>query len=126
LKGINDRFGHSVGDEALVCVAEALVERTRGGDVVGRLGGDEFAVVLAKAGPQQAKEIRRELEDSLARATVEAAAGEFSPTATFGVASTRGAGSSARQLLSRSDSDMYANKRRKAARHPPVRALRGL
>jgi diguanylate cyclase (GGDEF)-like protein len=125
LKAINDRFGHSVGDEALVCVAETLLERTRGGDIVGRLGGDEFAVVLAKAGPLEAREIRDELEDSLRRARIEAAAAEFAPTATFGAASTRGAGISARQLLSRSDSDMYANKRRSGARHPPLRALPG-
>jgi diguanylate cyclase (GGDEF)-like protein len=118
LKAINDRFGHSVGDEALVHVAETLLERTRGGDIVGRLGGDEFAVVLAKAGVVEAREIRAELEDSLQRARIEAAAAEFAPTATFGVASTRGAGNSARQLLSRSDSDMYANKRRSRARSP--------
>lgn len=122
LKAINDRFGHSVGDEALVYVAETLLERTRGGDIVGRLGGDEFAVVLAKAGVVEAREIRVELERNLQRARIAAAAAEFAPTATFGVASTRGAGSSARQLLARSDSDMYANKRRSRARSPHVGA----
>jgi diguanylate cyclase (GGDEF)-like protein len=125
LKRINDRFGHSVGDEALVCVAETLLERTRGGDVVGRLGGDEFAVVLAKAGLEEAREVRRELEDSLQRARIAAAGAVFAPTATFGIASTSGAGNSARQLLARSDSDMYANKRRSNARRPGLRALRG-
>jgi diguanylate cyclase (GGDEF)-like protein len=125
LKAINDRFGHSVGDEALVRVAETIVERTRGGDIVGRLGGDEFAVVLVKAGRGEAQEIRLELEDSLRRTRVAAAAAAFAPTATFGVASTRGGGVTARQLLSRSDSDMYANKRRGGARHPSLRALPG-
>lgn len=49
-KDINDRFGHSVGDEALVHVAEALAASVRAEDLACRLGGDEFVVVLAEPG----------------------------------------------------------------------------
>lgn len=45
-KGINDRFGHGVGDDVLRAVARALVSSMRSGDKVIRLGGDEFAVIL--------------------------------------------------------------------------------
>ena len=45
-KAINDRFGHSVGDEVLKAVAGALTQRLRATDIGGRLGGDEFAVLL--------------------------------------------------------------------------------
>lgn len=42
-KRINDNFGHDVGDDVLVAVAEAL----RGDDIfVGRLGGEEFVALI--------------------------------------------------------------------------------
>lgn len=44
LKRINDTFGHHVGDQALVRMADILVRTFRNSDVKGRMGGDEFAV----------------------------------------------------------------------------------
>ncbi|MCF4172653.1 MULTISPECIES: sensor domain-containing diguanylate cyclase [Vibrio] len=45
-KVINDTYGHVIGDEILVALAERLQDFTRQTDVVSRLGGDEFLVVL--------------------------------------------------------------------------------
>ncbi len=41
---INDNFGHSVGDEVLIGVANAMRKTFRSSDVLIRLGGDEFVV----------------------------------------------------------------------------------
>jgi diguanylate cyclase (GGDEF)-like protein len=46
LKGINDRFGHRVGDEVIVAVADAITSVARKGDTVARVGGDEFSVLM--------------------------------------------------------------------------------
>jgi diguanylate cyclase (GGDEF)-like protein len=46
-KGINDRYGHAVGDEVLKVVGEALNETMRCSDVVGRVGGDEFVALIS-------------------------------------------------------------------------------
>lgn len=43
-KSINDSFGHTVGDKALIAIAECLRCSFTVDDVVMRLGGDEFAV----------------------------------------------------------------------------------
>jgi diguanylate cyclase (GGDEF)-like protein len=46
LKGINDRYGHAIGDLVLTAVGSALVAGLRAYDVVVRYGGDEFVCGL--------------------------------------------------------------------------------
>jgi diguanylate cyclase (GGDEF)-like protein/PAS domain S-box-containing protein len=46
LKRINDTFGHSEGDRALVEVARILARTFRAADMASRYGGDEFCVLL--------------------------------------------------------------------------------
>lgn len=48
-KDVNDTYGHRVGDDVLVTVADRILASCRHGDVVTRLGGDEFVVVLPGA-----------------------------------------------------------------------------
>jgi diguanylate cyclase (GGDEF)-like protein len=45
-KSINDRFGHTGGDQALMALARRCKEKLRDVDVIGRWGGDEFVVLL--------------------------------------------------------------------------------
>ncbi|MFW7413971.1 putative bifunctional diguanylate cyclase/phosphodiesterase [Demequina sp. SO4-18] len=45
-KGLNDRFGHAIGDNALVHVAGVLRTATAGRGTVARIGGDEFVIVV--------------------------------------------------------------------------------
>jgi diguanylate cyclase (GGDEF)-like protein len=46
-KHINDEYGHPVGDEVLVQLAELLLIGVRPSDTVSRMGGDEIAILLA-------------------------------------------------------------------------------
>ena len=46
-KGINDRFGHDVGDLVLKEIAERMNQVVRKVDTLARLGGDEFAVIMS-------------------------------------------------------------------------------
>lgn len=46
LKQINDHLGHSMGDEALIAVANSLIAYFREDDIVARWGGDEFLILL--------------------------------------------------------------------------------
>lgn len=48
-KGINDNYGHVVGDSALISFAKTLSGFVHQDDIVSRIGGDEFAVFLKDA-----------------------------------------------------------------------------
>lgn len=49
-KGINDTFGHDVGDLLLQDVARRFCSNLRDSDLCARLGGDEFILVLPESG----------------------------------------------------------------------------
>ncbi|RQM61306.1 sensor domain-containing diguanylate cyclase [Aeromonas enteropelogenes] len=45
-KVINDRFGHPLGDKALIHLGKVMQPVLRSEDVLARIGGDEFAILL--------------------------------------------------------------------------------
>ena len=45
-KLVNDNYGHAIGDEVIIMLAQILNSNTRKEDLVGRYGGEEFCVVL--------------------------------------------------------------------------------
>lgn len=57
-KGINDTYGHDVGDKVLTKVANAIRNSFRSQDYVCRIGGDEFAVIMIHADEEQTDLIR--------------------------------------------------------------------
>ena len=67
-KQLNDKFGHAVGDQALIDTVAALRSLIRDGDYVCRLGGDEFLVwlhdipydaAIAKRARQMCEQVRK-------------------------------------------------------------------
>ena len=51
-KEINDRFGHDVGDQVLVTLADRMHLCLEEGDTLARIGGDEFVAVLSNFSEQ--------------------------------------------------------------------------
>ena len=45
-RGINDLYGHQIGDKILKGVSEKIINLTRSSDVVSRFGGDEFIILV--------------------------------------------------------------------------------
>ena len=60
-KQINDGWGHAMGDQVLVAVANGLRASTRDSDTVARWGGEEFLVVLPVTRGSEATELAERL-----------------------------------------------------------------
>lgn len=53
-KKINDYFGHQVGDDVLVSLANLLESSVRDTDIVGRFGGEEFLMIMPNTALEEA------------------------------------------------------------------------
>lgn len=66
-KGINDTYGHSIGDRVIRQVSNIARNALREGDILVRLGGDEFLAVLLGASLNDvsltAERIRRQVDE---------------------------------------------------------------
>jgi polar amino acid transport system substrate-binding protein len=111
-KAINDRFGHSVGDEVLIRLAQLVSRSIRGSDIFGRWGGDEFMIILPESSLRQARRLARAL-DRLIREY------DFDPveevSCSFGVVAYR-FGDTVKSLLARADRELYAVKQQHHAK----------
>ncbi|HWC26547.1 MAG TPA: diguanylate cyclase, partial [Solirubrobacteraceae bacterium] len=85
-KSTNDSFGHSVGDELLKDVADALRSRVRRSDFVARLGGDEFAILLPRATREQARRVAEGIAKTIRERVYITGGQELRTTASFGIA----------------------------------------
>jgi diguanylate cyclase (GGDEF)-like protein/PAS domain S-box-containing protein len=108
-KYINDSLGHSIGDELIARVGEALFERLRRTDVLARLGGDEFAVILPRADEDDASRVAGALLDSVSAVDLQPTGShKRQVTASIGISIFEpGSGLSAEELLVEADIAMY-------------------
>lgn len=87
-KSINDNYGHQVGDEVLIEVADRVSEGMRAEDSVGRYGGEEFMMVLPGIGGTQAVLIAHRIRLLIAEDPFDTEAGLLNVTMSLGVSST--------------------------------------
>ena len=85
-KGINDRYGHPLGDQALRDVAMVIRESTRPEDIVARYGGEEFVIALAVSTPRLASEIAERIRSNVAGGEAIAGENDIRITASLGMA----------------------------------------
>ena len=106
-KSVNDLYGHATGDDVLRAVAKRL-RRAVGssGGMVGRWGGEEFIVLLPGLAKPEALVIAERLRREISGQPL----ADLDITASFGVASYRGAYDTADQLFGRADQAMYEAK----------------
>lgn len=109
-KPVNDRHGHSAGDEVLVLLSRRLEACVRESDTVARLSGDEFAILLeridiADRAPRIAERVLAALRDPFHLPT-----GMVTVSASIGIAYSRTGRESPDELLRAADSALYRAK----------------
>lgn len=112
-KNVNDRYGHSTGDDYLRAIAQVLKKTVmRSTDLAARHGGEEFACLLPDTGAPQAQALAERIRQSIERLTLpNTRAGQTSLTISIGVATLQTSHASAQELLEAADAALYAAKR---------------
>jgi diguanylate cyclase (GGDEF)-like protein len=106
-KRINDRYGHSIGDQVLKLVGDKLSETMRSADAIYRYGGDEFVVLGADLAHDRALSVAERL-----RGTIEmlSEADGLPVTVSVGVATCPADATSLAALFARADARLYEGK----------------
>jgi diguanylate cyclase (GGDEF)-like protein len=105
-KGINDGYGHDMGDRAIREVASTISNL---GPIVGRLGGEEFAILLPGTQLAAAVSIAERLRAEMAALQFVVNKDIVTLTCSFGVSEWRD-GETVDEVLKRADMALYAAK----------------
>lgn len=108
-KQINDTYGHTVGDQVLLQLANMLRGGIRESDMVGRYGGEEFLMVLPNTKLQRAAEMAARLCKTIRENGIDVGQ-KANLTVSIGVAEYRHGEENWQKFLSRADMALYAAK----------------
>ena len=108
-KQVNDRHGHTVGDDVLRVVARTLGAGSRSFDAVGRWGGEEFVAALTSITPPEAVAAGERLRVLVESASLPVSGQHLGVTVSVGVTCARPE-DTLDSLLHRADRLMYASK----------------
>ncbi|MFQ5696138.1 MAG: diguanylate cyclase [Terriglobia bacterium] len=110
-KAANDKYGHPVGDEVLLCVARACTATVRGSDYPCRIGGDEFAILLPQSDNKSAQALAERISQKFCQSALALAPG-VGLGIDYGVAAYPEDGDRAPALFEMADRRLYHYKRR--------------
>lgn len=109
-KGINDTFGHAVGDAVLLGVVRRMERSLRSSDTLFRLGGDEFTLLLTSINdPSDAGIVADKLIRSF-REPIIASGRRLALSITVGIAMFPGDGRDVTELLQKADLALFSGK----------------
>ncbi|MEN8303362.1 MAG: diguanylate cyclase [Campylobacterota bacterium] len=64
-KDFNDTYGHLIGDEVLIMMAQSVNSHVRASDTFARWGGEEFVILFKEASLEDAKVASLKIKDSI-------------------------------------------------------------
>ncbi len=109
-KGINDAYGHGIGDEAIKFFAQVCLDALRQYDVLGRFGGAEFVLILPDTKEEDAAQVAERIRAGFESKTIEAEGVSFQMTASFGVAALSHQDDMLHAIIDRAERALYVAK----------------
>jgi len=85
-KNINDTYGHDIGDQMLMAVADGLLSSTRSQDLISRWGGEEFLILLPDTKLQGGSIAAEKIRSRVAEEVFKSNGHRLRLTLSFGVA----------------------------------------
>jgi len=109
-KGINDTFGHRIGDKVLQEAARMLSASLRPDDLVGRWGGDEFIAIIRGMTPEALRDMANRCALFAAHSSISTGDGRrITLTVSVGGGLVQ-PGDTTEELVHRADQQMYLEK----------------
>lgn len=122
-KQVNDRWGHEVGNQALLHIARLMLQTVRRLDTPCRYGGEEFAVILPNTDLGAALPVAERLRQIIAETPLSLGDQQLELTASLGIGTFQlGEKSRPEELVQRADHYLYQAKQegRNQVRHPEL------
>ena len=110
-KEVNDRYGHTVGDQYLTAVAEVLTKTLRCTDIVARWGGDEFAAFMPETVGREAHNVANKLLAAFVKTPVHFGELPIQLSVSMGLAFVPEHSRDANELIMSADAAMYEAKK---------------
>jgi diguanylate cyclase (GGDEF)-like protein len=110
-KALNDRVGHSGGDDVLNKFVEVVHDNIRPTDLLFRIGGEEFCCLLSYTALPQAERVAERIRQQVERMVVEIPGSPEQVTVSIGLASTDPYGYDLDGLMRLADKAVYDAKR---------------
>lgn len=111
-KLINDQFGHSAGDAALLEFSNQIREMVRASDMLARIGGEEFGLLLPETQKEAALDFARRLGETIRDLKIATEQGVFSFSVSIGVAQAKTSDRNLSDMMNRADRALYEAKDR--------------
>ena len=106
LKLTNDAFGHQLGDQVLINVAQNVKKACREDDIVGRLGGDEFIILLPRTDKGAAEKIRDRIKELVSKLEI----GPMQVSVSVGLSTKTSDTKTMPDIINEADAMMYRDK----------------
>src|SRR5690625_1978491 len=111
-KGINDAFGHRIGDKLLIAVSKRIAKSIEKTDIIARLGGDEGAIILPNRTKVETENIVKHIIKQFSTPfSIDNM--ELYTSVSIGISMYPQDGKSGEELLSKADDAMYHVKNQK-------------
>lgn len=110
-KTINDKYGHPVGDQVLVKIAQLITPTVRSEDIFARIGGEEFSILLPNTSRHESQQTAERLRHLLDNNPISITDDISLPIKiSLGVSVLKAADTNFQDLYARSDIALYKAK----------------